>query len=308
MTRLLEVDDLTTRIKLRRGTVHAVDGLSFEVEAGETVGIVGESGCGKTMAAMSIMRLLPRGGFIASGEIRLEGKDLVKLTDPEIRKVRGNEIGMVFQDPMNSLNPTMMIGKQIAEAVRIHRDVSKSAAMDRAAEVLDMVGLPRPRERLRYYPHQLSGGLRQRVMIAIALACDPKLLIADEPTTALDVTIQAQILSLLDRIKRELGMGIVLITHDMGVIAGRADRVLVMYAGRKVETAETVDLFKNVRHPYTEALLASIPQLDQDKSQELIRFPAFPRICASRVWPAALPRAARSRRRSAGPRIPRWGA
>ena len=276
MTRLLEVEDLQTQIKLRRGTVHAVDGLSFEVEAGETLGIVGESGCGKTMAAMSIMRLLPRGGFIAGGEIRLIGRDLVKLPDPELRKVRGNEVGMVFQDPMTSLNPTMMIGKQIAEAVTIHRDVSKAQALDRAAEVLDMVGLPRPKERLRDYPHQLSGGLRQRVMIAMALACDPKLLIADEPTTALDVTIQEQILSLLDRIKRELGMGIILITHDMGVIAGRADRVLVMYAGRKVETAETVDLFKRVRHPYTEALLASIPQLDQDRSQELYSIPGLP--------------------------------
>jgi oligopeptide/dipeptide ABC transporter ATP-binding protein len=276
MSKLLEVDDLRTRIKLRTATVHAVDGLSFDVESGETVGIVGESGCGKTMAAMSIMQLLPRGGFIAGGEIRLQGRDLVKLPMDELRKVRGNDIGMIFQDPMTSLNPTMMIGKQIAETVRIHRDVSKDAALDRAAEVLDLVGLPRPKERLRDYPHQLSGGLRQRVMIAMALACDPKLLIADEPTTALDVTIQAQILGLLDRIKRELGMGIILITHDMGVIAGRADKVLVMYAGRKVETAETIDLFTNVRHPYTEALLASIPQLDQDKSQELYSIPGLP--------------------------------
>ena len=276
MARLLEVEDLKTQIKLRRGTVHAVDGLSFEVEAGETLGIVGESGCGKTMAAMSIMQLLPRGGVIAGGEIRLEGRDLVKLSLPELRKVRGNEVGMVFQDPMTSLNPTMTIGRQIAEVVTIHRDVSKAQALDRAAEVLDLVGLPRPKERLKDYPHQLSGGLRQRVMIAMSLACDPKLLIAYEPTTALDVTIQEQILSLLDRIKRELGMGIILITHDMGVIAGRADRVLVMYAGRKVETAETVELFKNVRHPYTEALLASIPQLDQDKSQELYSIPGLP--------------------------------
>ncbi|MFZ0380480.1 MAG: ABC transporter ATP-binding protein [Solirubrobacteraceae bacterium] len=276
MTRLLEVEDLKTQIRLRRGTVHAVDGLSFEVEAGETLGIVGESGCGKTMAAMSIMRLLPRGGFIADGQIRLNGRDLVTLELPELRKIRGNEVGMVFQDPMTSLNPTMMIGKQIAEVVTTHRDVSKSAALDRAAEVLGLVGLPRPKERLRDYPHQLSGGLRQRVMIAMALACDPKLLIADEPTTALDVTIQAQILTLLDKIKSELGMGIILITHDMGVIAGRADRVLVMYAGRKIETAGTVELFKNVRHPYTEALLASIPQLDQDQSQELYSIPGLP--------------------------------
>ena len=276
MARLLEVDDLRTQIKLRSATVHAVDGLSFEVEQGETVGIVGESGCGKTMAAMSIMRLLPHRGYIAGGEIRLEGRDLVKLTDSGIRRVRGNDIGMVFQDPMTSLNPTMTIGKQIAEVVRIHRDVSKEAAMARAAETLELVGLPRPKERLRDYPHQLSGGLRQRVMIAIALACEPKLLIADEPTTALDVTIQDQILRLLDRLKAELGMGIILITHDMGVIAGRADRVVVMYAGQKIETATTLELFKNVRHPYTEALLASIPKPNQDKSQELYSIPGLP--------------------------------
>jgi oligopeptide/dipeptide ABC transporter ATP-binding protein len=228
------------------------------------------------MAAMSIMQLLPKGGTIAGGEIRLEGRDLVKLEDSELRKVRGNEIGMVFQDPMTSLNPTMTIGKQIAESVRLHRDVSKEKAMERAAEVLGLVGLPHPRERLKDYPHQLSGGLRQRVMIAMALSCEPKLLIADEPTTALDVTIQEQILELLDRLKRELGMGIILITHDMGVIAGRADRVVVMYAGLKVETAETVELFTKVRHPYTEALLASIPQLEQERSQELYSIPGIP--------------------------------
>ena len=276
MARLLEVDDLKTRIRLRSGTVHAVDGLSFDVEAGETVGVVGESGCGKTMAAMSIMRLLPRGGFIAGGQIRLNGRDLVPISNEQMRKVRGDDIGIVFQDPMTSLNPTMTIGRQIAEAVSIHRDVSSDAAMRRAIETLEMVGLPRPSERVRDYPHQLSGGLRQRVMIAMALACEPKLLIADEPTTALDVTIQAQILRLLDQLKRELGMGIVLITHDMGVIAGRADRVVVMYAGRKVEAADTVALFRDVRHPYTEALLASIPKPDQDKTQPLYSIPGLP--------------------------------
>ncbi len=276
MAPLIEVVDLKTRIPLRSGTVHAVDGLSFEVNEGETVGIVGESGCGKTMAAMSIMRLLPRNAYIAGGEINFGGRDLVKLTDAEIRKVRGNDIGMVFQDPMTSLNPTMTIGRQIAEVVLIHRDVSKDQAMERAAEVLELVGLPRPRERLKDYPHQLSGGLRQRVMIAMALACDPKLLIADEPTTALDVTIQAQILRLLDKIKADLGMGIILITHDMGVIAGRTDRVVVMYAGVKIETAETLELFTHVRHPYTEALLASIPKLDQDRSQVLYSIPGLP--------------------------------
>jgi peptide/nickel transport system ATP-binding protein len=276
VTRLLEVEDLRTRITLRHGTVRAVDGLSFQVEPGETVGIVGESGCGKTMAAMSIMRLLPRGGYIAGGEIRFCGPDLVKLSDADLRKVRGNEIGMVFQDPMTSLNPTMTIGRQIAEAVLIHGDVSREEAMKRTIQVLDMVGLSRPAERVRDYPHQLSGGLRQRVMIAMALACEPKLLIADEPTTALDVTIQAQILLLLDQLKADLGMGIILITHDMGVIAERADRVLVMYAGRKVETAPTLELFNRVRHPYTEALLASIPKLDQDRTQALYSIPGLP--------------------------------
>ena len=276
MARLLEVDDLKTQITLRSGIVHAVDGLSFEVEKGETVGIVGESGCGKTMAAMSIMRLLPHRAYIAGGEVRLDGRDLVKLSNDEIRKVRGNDIGIVFQDPMTSLNPTMTIGRQIAEGVLIHRDVSKAKAFDRAVETLELVGVPRPKERVNDYPHQLSGGLRQRVMIAMALANEPKLLIADEPTTALDVTIQDQILRLLDRLKAELGMGIILITHDMGVIAGRADRVVVMYAGEKIESAPTSELFNNVRHPYTEALLASIPKLNQDKTQELYSIPGLP--------------------------------
>jgi peptide/nickel transport system ATP-binding protein len=276
MAPLLEVVDLKTEIKLRKATVHAVDGLSFDVQAGETVGIVGESGCGKSMTAVSIMRLLPHRAYIAGGEIRLDGRGLTTLSDGEMRKVRGNEIGMIFQDPMTSLNPTMTIGKQISESVLIHRDVTKDEATERAAEVLGLVGLPKPRERLNDYPHQLSGGLRQRVMIAMALACEPKLLIADEPTTALDVTIQAQILRLLDEIKQTLGMGIILITHDMGVIAGRADRVVVMYAGQKVETAPTLDLFRRVRHPYTEALLASIPRLDQDKTQALYSIPGIP--------------------------------
>ncbi len=276
MDNVLEVKDLRTEIKLRTATVHAVDGISFTVGAGETVGIVGESGCGKTMTGMSIMRLLPRGGRIAGGRILLEGRDLASLGENDMRGVRGNEIGMVFQDPMTSLNPTMTIGRQIAEGVRLHRGVSDSAAMARAAEVLDLVGMPRPKERLGDYAHQLSGGLRQRVMIAMALSCSPKLLIADEPTTALDVTIQAQILSLLDRLKAELHMAMVLITHDMGVIAGRADRVVVMYAGKIVEMAATGELFGNVRHPYTEALLASIPQLDQDRSQKLYSIPGLP--------------------------------
>ena len=276
MSNLLEVNDLRTQIRLRKAVVHAVDGLSFTVAHGETVGLVGESGCGKTMTGMSIMRLLPGRGYIAGGEINFDGTDLVQLSEGEMQHIRGNDIGMVFQDPMTSLNPTMTIGRQIAEPVRLHKGVSKAEAMQRAVEVLDLVGMPRPAERLRDYPHQLSGGLRQRVMIAMALSCSPKLLIADEPTTALDVTIQDQILTLLDRLKAELGMAMILITHDLGVIAGRADRVVVMYAGEKVESAETVELFHNLHHPYTEALLASIPQLDQDKSQILYSIPGLP--------------------------------
>jgi peptide/nickel transport system ATP-binding protein len=273
---VLEIDGLRTFIKRRNGVVRAVDGVSFAVEPGETVGLVGESGCGKTMTGLSIMRLLPGGGFIADGAIRFGGADLAALNESAMRKVRGNEIGIVFQDPMTSLNPTMTIGHQIAEVVREHRGVSRADAMARAEEVLALVGMPRPAERLAYYPHQLSGGLRQRVMIGIALACEPKLLIADEPTTALDVTIQDQILTLLDDLKERLGMAVLLITHDMGVIAGRTDRVLVMYAGKIVEKASTGYLFGRTRHPYTAALLASIPRLDQPVTHRLFAIPGLP--------------------------------
>jgi oligopeptide/dipeptide ABC transporter ATP-binding protein len=273
---LLEVQGLRTEIRLRHGAVHAVDNVSFTVGHGETVGLVGESGCGKTMTGTSIMRLLPPGGHITGGKILLEGRDLVSMSLDDLRHVRGGEIGMVFQDPMTSLNPTTQIGRQIAEAVRLHRPVSQEKAMERAVEVLGLVGMPRPAERISAYPHQLSGGLRQRVMIAMALACEPKLLIADEPTTALDVTIQAQILALLETLKERLGMAMILITHDMGVIAGRADRVIVMYAGRTVETAQTADLFAGPHHPYTEGLLASIPRLDQDRKQALPTIPGLP--------------------------------
>ncbi len=273
---LLEIRDLHTEIQLRTRVVKAVDGVSIDIEAGETVGLVGESGCGKSMTASTIMRLLPPGGRIVSGSIRLDGRELTTMTDDEVRSVRGNDIGMVFQDPLTSLNPTMEIGRQIAESVILHKGVSKKQGLARAAEVLGLVGMPNPIERLRDYPHQLSGGLRQRVMIAMALACEPKLLIADEPTTALDVTIQAQILALLDELKKRLGMSILLITHDMGVIAGHADRTMVMYAGQIVESAATDRLFEDVHHPYTEALLASIPQLDQDKTQRLYAIPGLP--------------------------------
>jgi peptide/nickel transport system ATP-binding protein len=273
---ILEVKGLTTHIQLRRSTVQAVDNVSFSVGAGETLGVVGESGCGKSMTGNSIMRLLPPGGHIIGGEVLLEGRDLVSLSEDELRTVRGNEIGMIFQDPMTSLNPTMSIGRQIGESVRLHRGAGKKEALDRAAEVLSLVGMPRPAERLDDYPHQLSGGLRQRVVIAMALACEPKVLIADEPTTALDVTIQAQILNLLDDLKDRLGTAIVLITHDMGVIAGRADRTMVMYAGQVVEQTDTVELFSRMRHPYTEALLSSIPQIDQDATQVLYSIPGLP--------------------------------
>ena len=273
---VLEITDLRTQIQLRTRVVKAVDGISLTIEPGETVGLVGESGCGKSMTASSIMRLLPPGGHIVGGSIKLAGKELTTMSADQIQSVRGNDIGMVFQDPLTSLNPTMNIGRQIAESVVLHKGASKEQALARAAEVLGLVGMPNPIERLRDYPHQLSGGLRQRVMIAMALACEPKLLIADEPTTALDVTIQAQILALLDDLKKRLGMAILLITHDMGVIAGQADRTMVMYAGKIVEAAATDRLFEDVHHPYTEALLASIPQLDQDKTQRLYAIPGLP--------------------------------
>ena len=276
MAPLLEINNLKTYIRQRQSEVHAVDGVSLSIEAGETLGLVGESGCGKTMTGMSIMHLLPNGGYIAAGSIRLGGRELVGLGEKELRHVRGNDVAVIFQDPMTSLNPTMQIGDQIAESVRIHRHASKRDALQRAEEVLGLVGMPRPKERLKDYPHQLSGGLRQRVMIAMALSCEPKLLIADEPTTALDVTIQLQILELLYELKQRLHMAVLLITHDMGVIAGRADRVMVMYAGKIVESASTVDLFENMRHPYTEALLASIPRLDQRSDAVLYSIPGLP--------------------------------
>jgi oligopeptide/dipeptide ABC transporter ATP-binding protein len=276
MANILEVDDLRTEFHLRSANVGAVDGVSFSVAEGECLGLVGESGCGKSTAGLSIMKLLPNVGHIVRGTVKLLGKELVKMPEKQMREVRGNDVAMIFQDPMTSLNPTMTIGRQIAEPVRIHKHVSKSEAMDRAIEVLQLVGMPRPAERLSSYPHQLSGGLRQRVMIAIALACEPKLLIADEPTTALDVTIQAQILDLIDELRDRLKMAVLLITHDMGVIAGRTDRTMVMYAGKIVERATTRDLFSEMRHPYAEALLDSIPKMDADASAPLYSIPGTP--------------------------------
>jgi peptide/nickel transport system ATP-binding protein len=278
---VLEVKDLSTHIKLSRSVVKPVANVSMSIEAGQTLGLVGESACGKSMTALSIMRLLPNGGLIAGGSIKLDGVDLVGLSERQMRDMRGNEVAIVFQDSASSLNPTMTIGNQVAEQVLRHNDLSKREAMERAAESLSAVGFPLPRERLGYYPHQLSGGQRQRVMIAIALSCDPKLLIADEPTTALDVTIQAQILGLLDELKEGTGMSVLLVTHDLGVVAGRSDRVNVMYAGHIVESAPTAELFAHMHHPYTQALLGSIPLLTQDRSQRLYSIPGTPPDLAS---------------------------
>ena len=276
MAPVLDIQDLSTHIRLTSSVVQAVGNVDLYIDAGETLGIVGESGCGKSMTGLSIMGLLPPGGSIIGGSIKLDGRELVGLKQEELRQVRGNEVSMIFQDPLTSLDPTKTIGYQVAEPVRLHRGASRAEALGRAVEVLSLVGLPRPKERLNDYPHQLSGGLRQRVMIAMALANEPKLLIADEPTTALDVTIQAQILALLRDLKDRLGMAMLLITHDMGVIAGHADRVNVMYAGRVVETAEVNNLFNEMHHPYTQALLASIPQLDQDARKALHAIPGLP--------------------------------
>jgi oligopeptide/dipeptide ABC transporter ATP-binding protein len=276
MTPVLEVERLRTEFRMRTANVVAVDGVSFQVNQGECVGIVGESGCGKTTTGFSIMRLLPINGHLTDGRIMLNGRDLAGLSEKEMQGVRGDEVALIPQDPLTSLNPTMTIGRQIGEAVRLHRDVSRQQVRDRALEVLSMVEMPRPAERLDQYPHELSGGLRQRVMIAMALACEPKLLIADEPTTALDVTIQAQILDLIDDLRERLRMAVLLITHDMGVIAGRTDRVVVMYAGKVAEEADTVELFSRMRHPYSEALLESVPKLDRSPADRLLSISGLP--------------------------------
>ncbi|MFM9845923.1 MAG: ABC transporter ATP-binding protein [Hyphomicrobiaceae bacterium] len=260
---LLQVDDLQTYFFTRQGVVKAVDGVSFALKRGETLAIVGESGCGKSITALSLLRLIPDPpGRIVGGAIRLAGHDLMTLDEPAMRKVRGNDISMIFQEPMTSLNPVMTIGRQIAEVVLLHQNVSRKEALDKAVEMLRLVRIPEPEQRVKEYPHQLSGGMRQRAMIAIALACNPKVLIADEPTTALDVTIQAQILELIVELQQELGTAVILITHDLGVVAETAQRVIVMYAGRKVEEAEVGELFAHSLHPYTHGLLASIPRLD----------------------------------------------
>jgi peptide/nickel transport system ATP-binding protein len=278
---LLVVENLQTHFRTPDGINRAVDGVSFHVNAGETVAIVGESGCGKSVTSMSILRLIPEPPGKIAGSIRFQGRDLLTLSEPEMRDIRGNEISMIFQEPMTSLNPVLNIGRQIGETLRLHQGLSARDAEAKAVEMLKLVGIPEPVRRVREYPHQLSGGMRQRVMIAIALACNPKLLIADEPTTALDVTIQAQILELMRGLKSTVGAAIVLITHDLGVVAEVAERVVVMYAGKKVEEAPVVELFNTPRHPYTQGLLGSMPKLGSSLTGTETRLAEIPGLVPS---------------------------
>lgn len=264
---LLEVKDLRTYFHTKKGDVHAVDGVDFSVDKGKTLCIVGESGCGKSVTSLSIMQLIDKKGEIVSGQVNFQGKDLLHYEEKDIREVRGNKISMIFQEPMTSLNPVFTIGRQVSEPLILHRGMSKKEGKQEAIELLTRVGIPRADEIVNEYPHQLSGGMRQRVMIAMALACEPELLIADEPTTALDVTIQAQILDLMNGLQSKYGMSIIFITHDLGVVAEMADHVVVMYAGRIVEEADSLELYDNPKHPYTIGLLGSIPDIDNDKER-----------------------------------------
>ncbi len=273
---LLRVQDLRVEFPSEDGVVHAVDGISYEVHAGRTLGIVGESGSGKTVSSLTTLGLTRRQGARISGRIVFEGQDLVTLPEERLRAIRGNDIAMIFQDPLSALHPLYRVGRQLIEAVRAHREVSKAKARERAVELLGLVGIPDPARRIDGYPHEFSGGMRQRAMIAMALANEPKLLIADEPTTALDVTVQAQILALMERLQRELGMAIVIITHDLGVVAEMADEIAVMYAGRIVETTTTARVFAAPEHPYTWGLLKSIPTLTGPREQDLVPIPGTP--------------------------------
>lgn len=276
--RLLEVSSLQTHFRSAAGINRAVDGLNFHIDAGETLAIVGESGCGKSVTSMSILRLIPDKAGKISGSVRFDGRDLLSLSDKEMRDIRGNEISMIFQEPMTSLNPVLTVGWQISETLRLHQRLNRREARDRAIEMLRLVGIPAPERRVKEYPHQLSGGMRQRIMIAMALACNPKLLIADEPTTALDVTIQAQILDLIRDLKNRIGTAVILITHDLGVVAEVAERVVVMYAGRKVEEASVGDLFNNPLHPYTRGLLGAVPRLGSsllEEDTQLVEIPGL---------------------------------
>ena len=274
---LLSVEDLRVEFWTSRGTVHAVNGITFDIAPGETLGIVGESGCGKSVTSLAILGLLSRAGRVTGGTAMFEGRDLLQLKDDQLRQIRGRDIAMVFQDPMTSLNPVLTVGRQIREALETHFDLDKKEAEARSAELLDRVGIPSPKMRLKDYPHQFSGGMRQRAMIAMALACEPKLLIADEPTTALDVTIQAQILDLLRQLVVEQDAALILITHDLGVVAGMCERVNVMYAGMFVETGSARALFGRPRHPYTLGLLQSIPRLDATRKEALTPIEGAPR-------------------------------
>lgn len=281
-TPLLEVDNLHLTFASRDGITRAVEGVSWQVNAGEMLGVVGESGCGKSVTAMAILRLLPGAPTThATGAIRFRGEDLLQASESHMQEIRGNAISMIFQDPMTSINPVLSIGEQIAEVLMLHQHMGRKAAWARAVELLTLVNIPDPQRRVKDYPHQFSGGMRQRVMIAIALACKPAVLIADEPTTALDVTIQAQIMELLDRLRRETGTAIVLITHDLGVVAESCDRVVVMYAGRKVEEAATPDLFARPSHPYTRGLLGAMPHLDTPLTQPRTRLAEIPGMVPS---------------------------
>ncbi len=284
---LLEIKGLKTHFKTDDGWLHAVDGVDMSIEAGETLGVVGESGCGKSVTAKTVMKLIDMPpGKIVAGQVLWQGRDLVPLNADEMRKIRAKEIAIIFQEPMTSLNPVYSIGEQIAESIRLHDGLSKKAAMDRAVEMLQLVRIPTPERRVRDYPHQFSGGMRQRVMIAIALACNPKLLIADEPTTALDVTIQAQILDLMGELKDRLGMAVMLITHAMGVVAETAQRVVVMYAGKVVEEATVEALFARPRHPYTQGLIRSIPRIDTAATHK-VRLEAIAGTVPKLIEPAA---------------------
>ncbi len=277
MASVLEVNGLKTQFFTQDGVVKAVNGISYELNEGETLGIVGESGCGKSVSVMSLMRLIPMPpGKIVGGEAIFENQNLMEIDDDEMRSVRGNKIAMIFQDPMTSLNPVLTIGKQVSEALELHLGMSKSEGRQRTIELMEMVGIPSAADRIDDYPHQFSGGMRQRVMIAMGLSCNPQILIADEPTTALDVTIQAQIVDLVKKLRDEIGMAIIWITHDLGVVAGLADRVAVMYAGFIVEEATVKDLYGNPRHPYTLGLLHSLPRLDEERGRRLASIEGLP--------------------------------
>jgi len=296
MADLLNVQGLETQFRTREGIVHAVNGVSFRLKEGETLGIVGESGCGKSVSVMSMLRLIPSPpGKVVAGKALYQGKDLLTMSDEEIRHIRGSQISMVFQDPMTSFNPVLTIGRQVSEPLEVHLGMNRRQAYERVAEMLQMVGIPNAKDRLNDYPHQFSGGMRQRVMIAMALTCSPQILIADEPTTALDVTIQAQIVELVKRLRDELGMAIIWITHDLGIVAGLADRVIVMYGGLIIEEAPVKSLYGSPQHPYTLGLLGSLPRLDASERKRLISIDGLPPVLYQS--PTACPFAPRCKHR-----------